>query len=91
MLTALADVLFLGALARMPASRAGVLLYLEPASAVGFGWLLLGEVPAPAMVLGGVLIVLAGVLVARTAAPAEALVGTGLAGRPDVGVAGVPR
>ena len=89
--TALADVLFLGALARMPASRAGVLLYLEPASAVAFGWLLLGEVPEPAMVAGGVLIVLAGVLVARTAAPAEARVDAGLAGRPEVEVAGVPR
>ena len=86
--TALADVLFLGALARMPASRAGVLLYLEPASAVAFGWLLLGESPAPATAVGGVLIVLAGILVARAAAGVPT---ADLGVRPETGVVGVPR
>ena len=88
--TALADVLFLGALARMPAARAGVLLYLEPASAVAFGWLLLGESPAVGTVAGGGLIVLAGVLVARFSAD-DGDVREGPAPGADLRVAGVPR
>ena len=57
---------YLHALERIPATRAAVLLYLEPASAVLFGWLLLSQEPTGWTVLGGALVVGAGVLVART-------------------------
>jgi drug/metabolite transporter (DMT)-like permease len=64
--TAFAFGSYLHALERMPATRAAVLLYLEPASAVLFGWLLLDERPTVSMLVGGALVVGAGVLVART-------------------------
>lgn len=63
--TAFAFATFLTALERLPATRAAVLLYLEPASAVVFGWLLLDEQPTIGMLVGGALVVGAGVLVAR--------------------------
>jgi drug/metabolite transporter (DMT)-like permease len=63
--TAFAFATFLTALARRPATRAAVLLYLEPASAVLFGWVLLGESPTISMLVGGALVVVAGFLVAR--------------------------
>lgn len=69
--TGFAFATYLWALMRMPATRAAVLLYLEPASAVGFGWLLLDEAPTAIVLVGGVLVVGAGVLVARTPAPPE--------------------
>ena len=64
--TAIAIALFLGALARLPATSVGILGYLEPASAVVFGWLLLSETPGPATVVGGGLVIGAGVLVVRS-------------------------
>lgn len=64
--TAFAFAVYLSALARIPVTRATVLLYLEPASAVLFGWLLLDEKPTASMLIGGVLVVAAGVLVVRT-------------------------
>jgi drug/metabolite transporter (DMT)-like permease len=64
--TAFAFATYLTALARIAATRAAVLLYLEPASAVVYGWLLLDEEPTVSMLLGGALVVAAGVLVART-------------------------
>jgi drug/metabolite transporter (DMT)-like permease len=64
--TAFAFAAYLTALARIPATRAAVLLYLEPASAVLFGWLLLDEQPTISMLAGGSLVVVAGLLVART-------------------------
>jgi drug/metabolite transporter (DMT)-like permease len=69
--TGFAFAVFLWALERTPVTRAAVLLYLEPASAVVFGWLLLGEDPTVGMLLGGALVVGAGVLVARTPASPE--------------------
>jgi drug/metabolite transporter (DMT)-like permease len=60
---------YLGALARLPATSVGILAYLEPVSAVLFGWLLLSESPHPATVAGGALILVAGGLVARAGAP----------------------
>ncbi|MEA3054733.1 MAG: hypothetical protein QOD30_165 [Actinomycetota bacterium] len=63
--TAFAFATFLTALASLPATRAAVLLYLEPASAVLFGWVLLDEKPTFSMLVGGALVVAAGVLVAR--------------------------
>jgi drug/metabolite transporter (DMT)-like permease len=63
--TAFAFATFLTALVSLPATRAAVLLYLEPASAVLFGWVLLDESPSLLMLVGGALVVVAGVLVAR--------------------------
>lgn len=63
--TALAVGLFLAALARLPATQVGILTYLEPASAVLFGWWLLDEAVTPATIVGGALIVGAGLLVLR--------------------------
>ena len=69
--TGFAFATYLWALMRMAATRAAVLLYLEPASAVVFGWLLLDEEPSFGMLAGGALVVGAGVLVARTPAAPE--------------------
>jgi drug/metabolite transporter (DMT)-like permease len=69
--TAFGFAAYLHALERIPATRAAVLLYLEPASAVVFGWLLLSEDPTASMIAGGALVVGAGVLVARTPAAPE--------------------
>ena len=63
--TAFAFVMYLTALARLTATRVAVLLYLEPASAVFFGWLLLDEGLTLSTVVGGVLVLGAGILVAR--------------------------
>lgn len=57
--------LYLEALARVPATAVGILGYLEPVGVVVFSWLLLAEAPAATTVVGGALIVLAGVLVLR--------------------------
>jgi drug/metabolite transporter (DMT)-like permease len=57
--------LYLVLLNRLPASQVGVLTYLEPASAVFFAWLFLGEVPTAATAAGGILIVVAGLIVVR--------------------------
>ena len=69
--TALALWVFLGAMADLPASEVGVLMELEPASGVLFGWLLLSEAPTAATLVGGGLILLAGAVVvtARRDAP----------------------
>lgn len=61
--TAAGLTLILGRLAQVPATVAAVLLYLEPPSAVLFGWWWLGERLAPATLLGGAVIIGAGVLV----------------------------
>jgi drug/metabolite transporter (DMT)-like permease len=64
--TAFGFATYLQALMRLPATRAAVLLYLEPASAVLFGWLLLDQDPSASTIAGGLLVVGAGILVART-------------------------
>lgn len=48
-------------LAQLPAAKAGSFLYLIPIVAIGIAWIWLGELPAPAAVWGGLLI-LAGVI-----------------------------
>jgi drug/metabolite transporter (DMT)-like permease len=63
--TAFGFATYLTALTSLPATRAAVLLYFEPASAVIFGWLLLDQEPTLSMLVGGALVVLAGLLVAR--------------------------
>jgi len=61
--TAFGLAVILDVLARIPATVAAVLLYLEPASAVLFGWWWLGEQPTFATIVGGLLIVAAGLIV----------------------------
>jgi DME family drug/metabolite transporter len=80
---------YLGALAALPVTSAGVLLYLEPVSAFLVGWLLLSETPTPATVVGGALIVAAGVLVL---VPSGGTGAPGLSRRSRLrpGVTGVP-
>ena len=67
---------YLSALARLPATQVAVLGYLEPASAVVFGWALLSEDPAAGTIAGGLLVVVAGILVVaeRPAIPPSAVV-----------------
>ena len=69
--TALALLIYLGAMALLPASEVAVLMELEPASGVLVGWLLLSEPPTAATLTGGALILAAGALVAsaRRAVP----------------------
>ena len=57
--TALGTGIYLGALARVPATSAGILGYLEPVSVVLFSWWLLSERPTLSTLAGGVLILLA--------------------------------
>lgn len=63
--TAFAFATYLDALEHLAATRAAILLYLEPASAVLCGWLLLHEDPTLSMLAGGLLVVGAGILVVR--------------------------
>ncbi len=65
--TALAVILFLSGLKRVRTDRAAVLMYAEPASAVVFAALFLGEPLTLTTVLGGCAVVAGGVLVARLA------------------------
>jgi drug/metabolite transporter (DMT)-like permease len=67
----LAAAIYLACLARLPIATAGVLTYLEPVSAVMFGWWALDETPSARTLLGGALIVAAGVSVATAAARTE--------------------
>lgn len=69
--TAFAFAAYLDSLMHLPATRAAVLLYLEPASAVVFGWLVLHEDPTASMLVGGLLVVGAGILVVKEPAPAD--------------------
>ena len=62
-LTGLFLAVYYSCLARVPATEAGVLSYLEPAAGVLFGWWLLGEGLTVGTVAGGILIVVAGIVV----------------------------
>jgi drug/metabolite transporter (DMT)-like permease len=75
--TALGTGLYLGALGRVPATHVGILGYLEPASVVVCGWLVLGQRPGLATVVGGLLILVAGVLVVGAAVDEEVIVAPG--------------
>ena len=61
--TALALVIYLGALGRIPAMHTSVLSYLEPLSAAILGWAVLDEVLGLGTVVGGLLIIAGGLLV----------------------------
>lgn len=68
---------YLTALEKVDASRAVVLLYLEPASAVVFGWVLLHERPSALTCVGGLAIIAGGLLVLRSPSPVGQLWGEG--------------
>ena len=63
--TALAFSTWAYALSRMDAGRLGVTTYLVPPLVIGFGWLLLDEVP-PALAVAGGAVCLLGVAISRT-------------------------
>lgn len=65
--TAIGTAVYLAALARIPATHVGILGYLEPVGVVLFAWLVTADAPRATTVLGGALIVGAGVLVIRSA------------------------
>ncbi|HEX3426930.1 MAG TPA: DMT family transporter [Acidimicrobiales bacterium] len=65
--TALGITLYLSVLAEVPATHVGILSYLEPVVVVLSAWLWLGQRPTLATVLGGALVVAAGVVLAATA------------------------
>jgi len=62
--TAFAVTLYLKGLGMVKAQKAVVFTYLEPASAVVFGFLFLAQPPTPLMLVGGFLILVAGYIVA---------------------------
>lgn len=62
--TGVAVTLYLKGLAMIKAQKAVVLTYLEPASAVVFGFLFLSQQPTLLMLVGGSLIIIAGYIVA---------------------------
>jgi drug/metabolite transporter (DMT)-like permease len=64
----LAVVAVLACLARLPVATAGVLMYLEPVAAVAFGWWLLNESPSGGTLVGGAMVVIAGIIVGRATA-----------------------
>jgi drug/metabolite transporter (DMT)-like permease len=63
--TGLAIAINLSALSVVGATTTGVLGYLEPATAVLWAWVVLGETPARATLIGGVAILAAGLLVVK--------------------------
>lgn len=77
-LTGLVGPVYLRLLQRLPAATVSTLTYVEAASAVLLGWVFLGEQPTPLVLVGGALVVGAGIMVirstARTTAPAEGAV-----------------
>lgn len=78
--TALATGLYLGALARVPATHVGIMGYLEPVGVLVVAWLFLDESPAIETVAGGVLILVAGALLLQIRTPTTPEVPT-IAGR----------
>lgn len=62
--TGFAVTLYLKGLGMVTAQKAVVFTYLEPASAVVFGFLFLAQQPTPLMLVGGFLILIAGYIVA---------------------------
>jgi DME family drug/metabolite transporter len=73
--TALCIALYLGGLARVPATHVGILGYIEPASVVVCSWIVLGQNPSVATVGGGVLIAVAGAMVVRPTKSVEVAAG----------------
>lgn len=71
--TGLTGALFLGGLRRVRTDRVAILMYLEPASAVVFAALFLGEALTVTTVLGGAMVIGGGLLVARLEEQVEAV------------------
>ena len=69
--TAIAFLAWAYALKRMPAGRLAITTYLVPVLATGMAWVLLGEVPPPLALLGG-LVCLSGVALTRVRSSARA-------------------
>jgi drug/metabolite transporter (DMT)-like permease len=67
--TALGITLYLSVLAEVPATHVGILGYLEPTVVVLAAWLWLGQRPVLATVVGGLLVVAAGISIAVAATP----------------------
>ena len=66
--TAVGTAIYLRTLALVPATEVGILGYLEPVGVVLFAWLLVGDSPTVATIIGGAIVVAAGAL-AATASP----------------------
>ena len=71
--TALGIVLYLSALGHLPATRFSILGYLEPVAVVVFAWVVVAESPGAASMMGGVLVIAAGLLVVSEPAPEGAV------------------
>ncbi len=56
---------YLTMLDRLPAATVGVITYVEPVSAVLCGWVFLAEVPDAVTVVGGAMVLVAGIAVVR--------------------------
>lgn len=65
LLTGILNVLLVHAVSGLDSQQVGVLYYLEPASAVLWAWWWLGECPSVLMIIGGALIIGAGVALVR--------------------------
>ncbi|GAA3845776.1 DMT family transporter [Streptomyces coacervatus] len=63
--SALALLAYLAFLKRLPVTTSGILLYLEPVSALVAGWIFLGEHPVPPTWLGACLVLVAGIMVSK--------------------------
>ena len=61
--TAIAVTIYFYGLKQIKAQEAAVLTYIEPASAVIYGMIFLGQLPSSLTLIGGIFIVVAGVLV----------------------------
>ena len=61
--TAMGVTLYLTALRHLPVTHVSILTYLEPVSVVTLAWLVLGEVPTRLTMIGGLLVLGAGILV----------------------------
>jgi drug/metabolite transporter (DMT)-like permease len=81
--TALSGLIWLTLLRHVTAQAMGFLSYLEPVSASLLAWLLLGQRLGLAVVIGGALVLVAGLIVIL-AEPAESAVGE-VAGLPQIG------
>jgi drug/metabolite transporter, DME family len=73
--TAVCIALYLGALARVPATHVGILGYIEPFSVVVCSWIVLGQTVSVATMIGGVLIAVAGAIVIRPTKSVEVAAG----------------
>jgi len=61
--TGVTGILYVSALTIVPAQQVSILVYLEPVTAVLWAWAVLGESPTLATLAGGVMIVLAGLVI----------------------------